>query len=76
MEYTKTVNIAQDYSEVDIKKIISHFDILFDLNYALPNSLIQETTDGYVFSGKKENIYLTPKEAYSLLLKFKRYGKR
>lgn len=65
------INVS-DYSQEEVNQIIKHFEILFDLNYALPNSKIQELEDGYVFYGKKNNVELNPKEAFNLLLEFKK----
>lgn len=61
----------EDYGQAEIKKIINDFKILFDLNYAIPESRIQETEEGYRFIGKKVTVDLDPKEAFELLLNFK-----
>ena len=64
----------EDYGKEEASLIIKHFEILFDLNYALPNSRIQETEKGYKFLGKKDTIELNPKEAFDLLLTFKQHN--
>ena len=69
-ELNETVNV-EGYGSEEINKIIRQFEILFDLDYAVPDSAIVESEKGYVFIGKEGNLELDPQEAFELLLKFK-----
>jgi len=61
------------FSQKEIKKSINHMEILLDLNYALPDSVITESEDGegYVFSFKDKKEFLTKEQLEKLLLTLK-----
>ena len=57
-------------SGFEIARAINHIEILLDMDYALPDSVIQESDDGkgYHFSYKNKKEFLTKEQAEKLLL--------